>query len=53
MQATFKGGVANGKTFTALQAGDTPPVKQGESLAGDTKFVGLGCDPLPRAAATA
>jgi hypothetical protein len=46
VQATFKGGVANGKTFTALQAGDTPAVNKDNPLAGDTKFVGLGCDPL-------
>ena len=46
VQATFKGGAANGKTFTALQSGDTPAVNKDNPLAGDTRFVGLGCDPL-------
>jgi hypothetical protein len=46
VQATFKGGDANGKTFTALQSGDTPPVNKDNPLVGDTAFLGLGCDPL-------
>ena len=47
VQATFKGGVANGKTFTALQSGDTPAINKDRPLAGDTQFLGLGCNPLP------
>jgi hypothetical protein len=50
--ATFKGGAANGRTFTAIQAPDAQPVNQGNPLTGDTKFVGLACDPLPQGSGT-
>jgi hypothetical protein len=46
VQATFKGGVANGQTFTAIQASATKPVNKDNPLVGDTEFVGLGCSPL-------
>jgi hypothetical protein len=46
VQATFKGGPANGKTFTAIQGGDTKPVNKENPLSGNTQFLGLGCDPV-------
>ena len=46
VQATFKGGPAAGSTFTAIQGGDTKPVNKDNPLAGDTRFLGLGCDPV-------
>jgi hypothetical protein len=46
VQATFQGGPAAGSTFTAIQASATKPVNKDNPLAGDTEFVGLGCDPL-------
>jgi hypothetical protein len=46
VQATFKGGPAAGKTFTAIQGGDTKPINKDNPLVGDTRFLGLGCDPV-------
>ena len=42
--ATFLAGEAAGKTFTAIQGSDTPPINQDNPLAGATRFLGLGCD---------
>ena len=51
VQATFKGGPAAGTTFTAIQGSDTKPVNKDNPLSGETRFLGLGCDPVrPRAA---
>ena len=44
--ATFKGGPAAGRTFTAIQGGDTKPVTKDNPLVGDTRYLGLGCDPV-------
>jgi hypothetical protein len=52
VQATFTGGAAAGKTFTAIQAPDAVAIDQSTSLTGDTGFVGLGCDPLPAGSGT-
>ena len=49
VQATFKGGPAAGQTFTAIQGGDTKPVTKDNPLVGDTRFLGLGCDPVAAA----
>ena len=46
VQATFTGGPAAGQTFTAIQGGDTVPVNKDNPLAGDTRYLGLGCDPV-------
>jgi hypothetical protein len=46
VQATFKGGPATGKTFTAIQAPDARPINKDNPLAGDTRYLGLGCDPV-------
>ena len=43
--ATFRGGPAIGKQFTAIQASDTPAVT------GATRFLGLGSEPVPAAGA--
>jgi hypothetical protein len=51
VQATFQGGPAAGKTFTAIQA-DTPAVTKDNPLTGPTQFVGLGCDPLAAGSGT-
>jgi PA domain/LVIVD repeat len=50
VQATFKGGPAAGRTFTAIQGGDTKPVNKENPLTGNTEFLGLGCDPVAPAA---
>jgi hypothetical protein len=44
--ATFKGGAASGRTFTAIQGSETPPVTKDAPLTGDTRFLGLACDPV-------
>ena len=44
--ATFLGGAAAGKTFTAIQGSDTPPIDEDSPLSGETRFLGLGCDPV-------
>jgi hypothetical protein len=44
--ATFKGGASAGRTFTAIQGSDTLPVTKDAPLTGDTRFLGLGCDPV-------
>ena len=44
--ATFEGGPAAGTTFTAVQGSDTKPVNKDNPLAGDTRFLGLGCEPV-------
>ncbi|HEX5781820.1 MAG TPA: PA domain-containing protein [Solirubrobacteraceae bacterium] len=44
--ATFKGGAANGKEFTAIQASGTKPVNKANPLVGDTQYIGQGCDPI-------
>jgi hypothetical protein len=49
VEATFKGGPAAGQTFTAIQGGDTVPVNKDNPLVGDTRFLGLACDPVPAA----
>jgi hypothetical protein len=46
VQATFEGGPAAGKTFTAIQAPDAVAINRDNSLTGPTQFIGLGCDPL-------
>jgi PA domain/LVIVD repeat len=46
VQATFKGGPAAGTTFTALQGSATKPVNKDNPLTGDTRFLGLACDPV-------
>ena len=46
VQATFKGGPAAGRTFTAIQGSDTKLVDKDNPLVGDTRFLGLGCDPV-------
>jgi hypothetical protein len=50
VQATFKGGAAAGKTFTAIQGADTKPVNKENPLIGNTQFLGLGCNPVAPAA---
>jgi hypothetical protein len=47
VQATFKGGPANGQTFTAIQGSATKPINKDNPLTGDTQFTGLACDALP------
>jgi hypothetical protein len=47
--ATFLDGGAAGKTFTAIQGSDTPAINKDNPLSGDTRFLGLGCDPVPLA----
>jgi hypothetical protein len=49
VQATFKGGPAAGKTFTAIQA--AKPITKDAPLTGNTKYLGRGCDAVPAAAA--
>jgi LVIVD repeat/PA domain len=44
--ATFEGGAAAGKEFTAIQASGTKPVNQSNPVTGPTEFVGLGCDTI-------
>ena len=44
--ATFKGGAANGKTFTAIQASGTQAGQQANPLVGADEYVGQGCDPV-------
>jgi PA domain len=47
VQATFKGGPAAGKTFTAVQGSATKPINKDNPLVGPTRFLGLGCNPVP------
>jgi hypothetical protein len=49
VQATFEGGPAAGQTFTAIQGGDTVPITRDNPMAGETRYLGLACDPLPAA----
>jgi hypothetical protein len=49
VEATFEGGPAAGKTFTAIQAPDAVPVTKDAPLTGDTRYLGLGCEPVPAA----
>ena len=44
----------NGTTFTAIQGSDVPQIDQSRTLSGDTRGVGLACDPasIPAADAT-
>ena len=51
VQATFRGGPASGQVFTAIQGSATPPVNKDNPLSGDTRYLGLGCDPLAPAEA--
>ena len=44
--ATFNGGPAAGTTFTAIQGSDTKAVNKDNPLSGNTRFLGLGCDPV-------
>jgi hypothetical protein len=46
VQATFQGGPAAGTTFTAIQGSATKPVNKDNPLSGETRFLGLGCDPV-------
>jgi hypothetical protein len=46
VQATFKGGPAAGNTFTAIQGSATKAVNKDNPLSGETRFLGLGCDPV-------
>jgi hypothetical protein len=46
VQATFQGGPASGKTFTAIQGSATKPVNKDNPLVGATRYLGLGCDPV-------
>ncbi len=47
--AAFRGGPAAGKQFTAIQAGDAKAISKANPLAGDTRYLGLGCDPVAAA----
>ncbi len=47
--ARFLGGPAAGQTFTAAQGSETKPVNKDNPLSGDTRFLGLACDPVPAA----
>jgi hypothetical protein len=49
VQATFQGGPANGRAFTAIQAPDAVAINKDNPLAGDTRFLGLACDAVPAA----
>jgi hypothetical protein len=49
IHATFQGGPAAGREFAMIQGAATKPVDQGNPLAGDTEYLGLGCDPVPAA----
>jgi hypothetical protein len=49
VQATFEGGPAAGKTFTAIQAPDAVAINKDRPLAGDTRYLGLGCEPVQEA----
>jgi hypothetical protein len=51
VEAKFKGGPAAEQLFTAVQGADTKPVNKDNPLSGDTRYLGLGCDPVPAAAA--
>ena len=42
--ATFKGGPASGKTFTAVQGSETPPITKDNPLTGETRYLGLACE---------
>ena len=44
--ATFQGGPAAGQTFTAIQGSATKLIDQDNPLSGDTKYLGLACDPV-------
>ena len=46
IQGTFKGGDAVDQAFTGVQGADTKPVTKENPLIGDTRFLGLGCDPV-------
>ncbi|HYH59939.1 MAG TPA: PA domain-containing protein [Thermoleophilaceae bacterium] len=47
--ATYTGGPAAGKTFTAIQGSETPPVNKDNPLAGETRYLGLACEAVPAA----
>ncbi len=51
LQATFGAGPAAGKSTTAVQASGTEVINKDNPLAGDTRFLGLGCDPMADAGA--
>ncbi len=44
VEATFQGGPAQGKVFTAIQA--AKPITRESPLSGQTKYLGKGCDPV-------
>jgi hypothetical protein len=46
VQATFRGGPAAGKTFTAIQAPDAKAINKENPLSGDTRFLGHGCEAM-------
>jgi hypothetical protein len=46
VEATFQGGPAAGRTFTAIQAPDAVAVNQDNPLTGESRYLGLGCDPV-------
>ena len=47
--ATFEGGAAAGRTFTAINGSDTPAITKDNPLAGETRYLGLACDPVAAA----
>jgi hypothetical protein len=49
VEATFEGGPAAGQSFTAIQGSDTVPITKDNPLVGDTRFLGLACDPVAAA----
>src|SRR5688572_2729058 len=49
VQATFQGGPAAGKTFTAIQAPDAVAINKDNPLSGDTRYLGRGCSPVQAA----
>ena len=44
--ATFEGGPAAGKTFTAIQGSDTKLIDKDNPMTGETRFLGRGCEPV-------
>ncbi len=44
VEATFTGGPASGRAFTAIQAPDAVAVNKDNPLTGQTRFLGLGCE---------
>jgi len=53
IDATIDSGPHQGTEYTALPAGDTPPITEDAVVSGPTTFVGQGCEPLPAGSGTA